>query len=249
MKPAAPVTTAFTAAASAASGGSRRGLPRPSTAAWAVMPVASGAASASRRTSYSNATRAPDVRGDAGADLAARRRSARGGCSAARASITGSEQVLRLELAVGHAALAQQVGAAHLEPREVAAVPGDAHLVGLGVAHAEPRDGRRAHAAASIRPRTARSGVAVAERRGARHHDVGARPRRPAGCSPGSTPPSTSICADRPARADRVAQPPDLVERRGQEASGRRSRGSRTSRARSRPRAGSPRASGAASPG
>src|SRR5262245_467599 len=73
------------------------------------------------------------------------------------------EQVLLLELAVGHAALAQQVGAADLEPGEVAAVPGDAHLVGLGVAHAQPRDGVRAHEAAPIRPRTACSGSPAAK--------------------------------------------------------------------------------------
>ena len=62
---------------------------------------------------------------------------------AGRAAVGGARldhrqvQVLLLELAVRQAELAQQVGAADLEPREVVAVPGDAHLVGLGVAHAQ----------------------------------------------------------------------------------------------------------------
>ena len=195
--------------------GSRRGLPCPSTAACAVKPVASGAASASRRTSYSNATRAPEcaaTRVLTTSSVVVARRAAVGGARLDHRQV----QVLLLELAVGHAALAQQLGAPDLEPGEVAAVPGDAHLVGLGVAHAQAGDGGRAHAAASISPRTARSGIARAERRGAHHHDVGAR-GHDLGDVPGIDA-AVHLQLDREAAgADALAQPPELVERRRQQ--------------------------------
>ena len=49
----------------------------------------------------------------------------------------GQAQALRLQLAIGHPALAQEVRAADLEPGEVLGVVGDAHLVRLRVAHAD----------------------------------------------------------------------------------------------------------------
>src|SRR5439155_4656539 len=70
-----------------------------------------------------------------------------------------------LQLAIGEAAPAEQVRASDLEPGEVLRVVGDAHLVGLRVAHPDLRGGldaqrqasssRRAAASASPAPKTA----------------------------------------------------------------------------------------------
>src|SRR5262245_6293029 len=95
----------------------------------------------------------PRVGGDARADL--QEVVVACGPQVARARLDhGQVQIVRLELAVAQAALAQEVGAAHLEPREVAAVPGDTHLVGLGVADAQARQRARGHDAAPISTRT-----------------------------------------------------------------------------------------------
>src|SRR5205814_8274564 len=95
----------------------------------------------------------------------------------------------------GHAALAQEVGAAHFEPREVFRVVRDAHLVGLRVAHADGGAARaRAHRAASSSVRTAAAGSPwpkTAEPATSTSAPAGTRER----LLLASTPPSTSICA------------------------------------------------------
>ena len=50
-------------------------------------------------------------------------------------------EAVGFHLAIAPAGVAQQIGAADLEPDEVVRVVDDAHLVGFGVAHAHPRDG------------------------------------------------------------------------------------------------------------
>src|SRR6185295_7704731 len=67
----------------------------------------------------------------------------------------GEAEALGLQLAIRAAAPAQEVGPSHLEPGQILAVPGDAHLVGLRVAHAHRGGARAAHRAASSRRRAA----------------------------------------------------------------------------------------------
>src|SRR5262249_55704484 len=98
----------------------------------------------------------------------------------------------------GHALVAEQVGAAHLEPGEVVAVPDDTHLVGLGVAHADRAHRAapghraassiaRAAAAASPWPNTALPATMISAPAATTCATLAA-----------STPPSTSMRAPRP---------------------------------------------------
>src|SRR6185436_18910199 len=98
---------------------------------------------------------------------------------------------------VGEAAHAQQVRGAHLEPGEVAAVVGHAHLVRLGVPHADRRAGPDGQLAASISRRAAASGSPLP------YTALPATKTSPPASASArmllaSTPPSTSITVLRP---------------------------------------------------
>src|SRR5437867_5349188 len=108
-------------------------------------------------------------------------------------------QALGFQLAVGAAAAAEKVGAAHLEPGQVLAVPGDPHLVRLRVANADGARAARAQRAASSRRRAAVSGSPAPKTA------VPATITSTPACASAltllsSTPPSTSICGDSPRR-------------------------------------------------
>ncbi len=132
--------------------------------------------------------------------------------------MTGKWTPRSLEVAVGEAVRAQEVGAAHLEPREVFGVMGDSHLVGLRVAHADAGAGAGA--------------------RGQRAASSSLRASRSASPAPNTACPATRIVSTRlgqradvahvhaavhlDARAeaavlDLLAQPAHLVEAAGQE--------------------------------
>src|SRR5262245_29729723 len=110
----------------------------------------------------------------------------------------GQAQALLLEVAIGHALAAQEVGAAHLEPGQEVAVPGHAHLVGLGVAHAHGAHGAAlAHRQASIRPRAAAAASGWAKT-ALPATTMSAPASTTAATLEASTPPSTSMCAVSP---------------------------------------------------
>ena len=158
--------------------GSRHGRPARSSVACTVVPVASVAASASAHhfvgELHAHRREQRPRRPHLEVVVVLRRFAIR----AVRFDHRQRE-ALDLHLAIAPARLAQQVGAADLEPHEVVRVVDDAHLVGFGVAHAHPglglgrssrihrgtATGGTAASAAALSSRTARSGSGRVEDR------------------------------------------------------------------------------------